>query len=172
MERIGVYPGSFDPVTLGHEDVIRRAARLFDHLIVAVMHNPQKKGCFPVEERMALLRKLTADLPNVSVDCWDGLLVDYVHVHQAAAVVRGLRAVSDFESELTMAQVNSHLLPGMETVFFMTRPEHSCISSSAVREAASFGADIHDFVPACIAEDVVKHFTQEKDEKEAAQHAE
>ena len=141
MERICVYPGSFDPVTLGHEDVIRRAAKLFDRLIVAVMHNPQKTGCFPVQERMALLEKLTRDLPNVTIDCWDGLLVDYVRTHQASVVVRGLRAVSDFESELTMA-----------------RPEHSCISSSAVREAAAFGADIRDFVPACIAEDVTTHF--------------
>lgn len=117
MERICVYPGSFDPVTLGHEDVIRRAAKLFDRLIVAVMHNPQKTGCFPVQERMALLEKLTRDLPNVTIDCWDGLLVDYVRTHQASVVVRGLRAVSDFESELTMAQINSHLLPGMETYF-------------------------------------------------------
>lgn len=162
MEKIAVYPGSFDPATLGHEDVIRRAARLFDRLIVAVVHNPQKQGCFPVEERMALLRTLTADLPNVTVDCWDGLLVEYVQKQQATAVVRGLRAVSDFESELTMAQVNSHLLPGMETVFFMTRPEHSCISSSAVREAASFGADVSDFVPACIAEDIVAHFQKKR----------
>ena len=99
MERICVYPGSFDPVTLGHEDVIRRAAKLFDRLIVAVMHNPQKTGCFPVQERMALLEKLTRDLPNVTIDCWDGLLVDYVRTHQASVVVRGLRAVSDFESE-------------------------------------------------------------------------
>ena len=121
MERICVYPGSFDPVTLGHEDVIRRAAKLFDRLIVAVMHNPQKTGCFPVQERMALLEKLTRDLPNVTIDCWDGLLVDYVRTHQASVVVRGLRAVSDFESELTMAQINSHLLPGMETIFLMTR---------------------------------------------------
>ena len=132
MERICVYPGSFDPVTLGHEDVIRRAAKLFDRLIVAVMHNPQKTGCFPVQERMALLEKLTRDLPNVTIDCWDGLLVDYVRTHQASVVVRGLRAVSDFESELTMAQINSHLLPGMETIFLMTRPEHSCMAKSRI----------------------------------------
>ena len=113
MERICVYPGSFDPVTLGHEDVIRRAAKLFDRLIVAVMHNPQKTGCFPVQERMALLEKLTRDLPNVTIDCWDGLLVDYVRTHQASVVVRGLRAVSDFESELTMAQINSQSAAGM-----------------------------------------------------------
>ncbi|MBQ8556269.1 MAG: pantetheine-phosphate adenylyltransferase [Clostridia bacterium] len=161
MDRICVYPGSFDPVTLGHEDIIRRAARLFDHVIVAVMHNPSKRGCFSVEARRVLLEKVVADLPNVTVDAWDGLLVDYVRRVNAAAVVRGLRAVSDFENEMVMAQVNSHLLPGMETVFLMTRPEHSCISSSVVREAALFQADVSGFVPACIAADVQEHFNQE-----------
>ncbi len=160
MERLVVYPGSFDPVTLGHEDVIRRASALFDRVIVAVMHNPQKRGCFPVAERLALLKKVAAPYANVTVDCWDGLLVDYVRKTGAAAVVRGLRQVNDFESEMTMAQVNAHLLPGMETVFLMTRPEHGCISSSMVREAASFGADVGDFVPPCIAEDIQRHFTQ------------
>lgn len=160
MERICVYPGSFDPVTLGHEDVIRRAASLFDHVIVAVLHNPHKQGCFPVSQRVALLEKVVAQLPNVSVDVWDGLLVDYVRLKGACAVVRGLRAVSDFESELTMAQVNSHLLPGMETVFLMTKPEHSYISSSVVREAASFGGEISEFVPACILDDVRARFNQ------------
>ena len=135
MERICVYPGSFDPVTLGHEDVIRRAAKLFDRLIVAVMHNPQKTGCFPVQERMALLEKLTRDLPNVTIDCWDGLLVDYVRTHQASVVVRGLRAVSDFESELTMAQINSHLLPGMETIFRNIRAFHPLPSGKPPRSA-------------------------------------
>ncbi len=160
MERLVVYPGSFDPVTLGHEDVIRRASALFDRVIVAVMHNPQKRGCFPVAERLALLKKVAAPYANVTVDGWDGLLVDYVRKTGAAAVVRGLRQVNDFESEMTMAQVNAHLLPGMETVFLMTRPEHGCISSSVVREAASFGADVGDFVPPCIAEDIQRHFTQ------------
>ncbi len=158
MERIGVYAGSFDPVTLGHEDIIRRGARLFDRLIVAVMHNPNKRGCFPLEERLALLCRVTADIPNVTVDAWDGLLVDYVRKVRASACVRGLRGVSDFESEIAMAQVNDHLLPSMETIFLMTRPEHSCVSSSVVREAASFGADISAFVPACIAADVQRHF--------------
>ncbi len=158
MGRICVYPGSFDPVTLGHEDIIRRAATLFDHLYVAVMHNPKKQGCFTLEERMLLLRKMTVDLPNVTVDCWDGLMVDYARSKHAVAVVRGLRAVSDFESEMTMSQVNSHLLPEVETIFLMTRPEHSYISSSAVREAAKFGADIRAFVPACIADDIIALF--------------
>lgn len=154
-ERIGIYPGSFDPATVGHEDMIRRAAKLFDRLIVAVLHNPAKRGFFPVEERVRMLRKLTADLPNVTVDAWDGLLVDFVKETGASAVVRGLRQVSDFETEMTMAQANSRMLPGMETVFLMTRPEQGCISSSVVREIASFGGDVSQFVPACIAADVM-----------------
>lgn len=158
MARICVYPGSFDPVTTGHLDVIRRAASLFDEVIVAVMHNVNKRGCFPVEERMALIEKAAAEIPNVRVDKWDGLLVDYVRMSGASCVVRGLRAVSDFESEMTMAQVNAQLLEGMETVFLMTKPEHGCISSSVVREAASFGADISAFVPECISEEIAAHF--------------
>ena len=155
MERVGVYPGSFDPATVGHEDMIRRAARLFDRLIVAVLHNPAKRGFFPVEERVRMLEKITADLPNVTVDRWDGLLVDFMRQTGASAVVRGLRQVSDFETEMTMAQANSRMLPGMETVFLMTRPEQGCISSSVVREIAAFGGDVSPFVPACIAADVM-----------------
>lgn len=158
MERICVYPGSFDPVTVGHLDVIERAARLFDRVIVAVMHNPAKRGCFTVEERTTLIRRSAAGMDNVTVDAWDGLLVDYVRKTGACAVVRGLRAVSDFENEMVMAQVNAQLLPGMETVFLMTKPEHGCVSSSVVREAASFGADISAFVPEPIVQDVQAHF--------------
>ena len=158
MERICVYPGSFDPVTVGHLDVIERAARLFDRVIVAVMHNPAKRGCFTVEERTALIRRSAAGMDNVTVDAWDGLLVEYVRKTGACAVVRGLRAVSDFENEMVMAQVNAKLLPGMETVFLMTKPEHGCVSSSVVREAASFGADISAFVPEPIVQDVQAHF--------------
>lgn len=158
MARICVYPGSFDPVTVGHLDVIRRAAAIFDEVIVTVMHNISKRGCFPVEERMALIARAVREIPNVRVDKWDGLLVDYVRMNGACAVVRGLRAVSDFDTEMTMAQVNSQLLPGMETLFLMARPEHACISSSVVREAAAFGADISAFVPAQVAEEIRAHF--------------
>lgn len=165
MERIGVYAGSFDPVTVGHEDVIRRAAQLFDRLIVCVMHNPAKKGCFPVEERIAMLEKTVAELPNVSVDKWDGLLVDYLRLQGAKASVRGLRGVSDFESEMHMAQVNAQLMPGMETVFLMTRPEHGQISSSVVREAASFGADVRPFLPEVIAEEAAAALREKCGEK-------
>ena len=154
-ERVAIYPGSFDPATVGHEDMIRRAAKLFDRLIVAVLHNPAKRGFFTVEERVGMLEKITADLPNVTVARWEGLLVDFVKQEGACAVVRGLRQVSDFETEMTMAQANSRMLPGMETVFLMTRPEQGCISSSVVREIASFGGDVSQFVPSCIAADVM-----------------
>lgn len=160
MARICVYPGSFDPPTVGHLDVIQRAAALFDEVIVAVMHNVAKRGSFTVEERMDMLARAAGHLQNVRVDKWDGLTVDYVRKAGACAVVRGLRAVSDFESEMTLAQVNSRLLPGMETVFLMSRPEHACISSSVVREAASFGADISAFVPDCIAQEVAERFSK------------
>ena len=160
MARICVYPGSFDPPTVGHLDVIQRAAALFDEVIVAVMHNVAKRGSFTVEERMDMLSRAAGHLQNVRVDKWDGLTVDYVRKAGACAVVRGLRAVSDFESEMTLAQVNSRLLPGMETVFLMSRPEHACISSSVVREAASFGADISAFVPDCIAQEVAERFSK------------
>lgn len=158
MERLAVYPGSFDPITVGHIDVIARASALFDRVIVAVMHNPAKQGCFPVGERLRLIRKATAHLQNVEVDGWDGLLAEYVRRTGAVCVVRGLRSVNDFESEWNMAQVNAQLLPGLETVFLTARPEHMCISSSVVREAAGFGADVSAFVPEAIAEDVKAHF--------------
>ncbi|MGN0746342.1 MAG: pantetheine-phosphate adenylyltransferase [Aristaeellaceae bacterium] len=160
MERICVYPGSFDPVTVGHMDVIRRACALFDRVIVAVLHNPAKRGCFPVEERVALIGKACAEMPQVSVDSFDGLLADYMRRTGAQCVVRGLRAVSDFETEQTMAQLNAQLLPGLETVFLMTRPEHGCISSSAVREIAAFGGDVSALVPAEILPEVRARFAR------------
>lgn len=165
MARTAVFPGSFDPITAGHADLIERAAALFDRVIVCVMHNPAKTGCFPIGERTELIRRATAHLTNVSVDAWGGLLVEYMHRTGADCVVRGLRAVSDFESEKGMAQVNAHLLPGLETVFLMTKPEYGCVSSSVVREAASFGADVSAFVPAAIAEDVAAHFRHIAGEK-------
>lgn len=162
MARVCVYAGSFDPVTVGHEDVIRRAANLCDRLLVTVMYNPAKQGCFTVADRIQLLEKVTCDLPNAVVDAWDGLMVDYVRKTGADFVVRGIRGVSDLESESNLAQINARLLPGLETVFLMTKPEFGCISSSAVREAAFFGADYSSFVPACILEDVKAHFDQHR----------
>ena len=161
MARICVYAGSFDPVTVGHEDIIRRAAALCDRLLVTVMYNPAKKSCFTVAERLELLTKVTKDLPNVEVDAWDGLMVDYVRKMGAGFVVRGIRGVRDLESERDLAEINARLLPGLETVFLMARPEHGCVSSSAVREAALFGADYSSFVPACVLADIQAHFNDQ-----------
>lgn len=160
MARTCVYAGSFDPVTLGHEDIICRAAMLCDRLLVTVMYNPAKKGCFTVEQRLELLRKLTRDLPNVEVDAWDGLLVNYVRKTGADFVVRGIRGAQDMESETNLAEVNRRLLPGLETVFLMTKPELACVSSSIVREAAIFNADFSPFVPSVILDDLKDLFAQ------------
>ena len=147
MERVCVYPGSFDPLTVGHADLIRRCAAQFDRVIVAVLHNPWKKGCFPVETRIDFLRKTCAGLPNVEVDAWDGLLVDYLRKTGAQVVIRGLRGAADLDGELRMAQINQELLPGMETLFMATRPEHGHISSTVVRELLIFGSEIAPYVP-------------------------
>lgn len=160
MERICVYPGSFDPITVGHMDIIRRASRIFDRVIVAVLHNPAKKGCFPLEQRLEMIKKACADLPTVSVDAFDGLLVEYLKKTGAQVVVRGLRAVTDFEAEFQMAQVNHQVSPEMETLFMMTLPEHAYISSSVVRELATFGGDVSQFVPEEILDEVKAHFSK------------
>ncbi len=160
MARICVYAGSFDPVTLGHVDIIRRAAALCDKLLVTVMHNPNKQGCFSVEQRLDFLARATQNIPNAEVAAWDGLTVDYVREVGADFVVRGIRGVTDLESEMNLAQINARLLPGLETVFLPARPELGCVSSSAVREAALFGADFSSFVPECILEDVKARFAK------------
>ncbi len=160
MARICVYAGSFDPVTVGHLDIIRRAAALCDSLLVAVMYNPNKQSCFPVAQRVDFLERAVREIPNVKIDAWDGLMVDYVQKAGADFVVRGVRGAADLESEMNLAQINVRLLPGLETVFLPTRPDLACISSSAVREAALFGADFSSFVPACILEDVKARFAK------------
>lgn len=161
MERICVYPGSFDPVTVGHMDIIRRAVGLFDRVIVAVIGNPAKHGgCFPVAERLEMLRRCVADMPQVEVDCFDGLTVDYVRARGACAMVRGLRDVGDFESEKILAQINQTLAPEIETVFLVGLPEHSIVSSSGVRELATFGASISGYVPDCVAGQIKARFNK------------
>lgn len=154
MARTAVYAGSFDPVTIGHEDIIRRAAKLCDRLLVTVMHNPNKRGCFSVEDRLQFLRRVTADIANVEVDAWDGLLVDYVKEKDADFIIRGIRGILDLENEMNQADVNRRLLPGIETVFLATKPELACVSSSVVREGALFQADISSFVPESVLEEV------------------
>jgi len=144
--RRAVCPGSFDPVTNGHVDVINRAATLYDELVVAVLVNPGKAGFFPVEERMELLREAVAHLPNVRVDSFQGLLVDYCGAHDIPVIVKGLRAVSDFEYELQMAQMNRELA-AIETLFVPTAPQVGHLSSSLVKQIATFGGDVSRLVP-------------------------
>ncbi len=143
-----VYPGSFDPITLGHLDIIKRAASLFDELIISVLNNKEKMPLFSVEERVKILKKVTADLPNVKVDSFSGLLVEYAKENDISVAVRGLRTTNDFEYELQIAQTNDMLSGGkLETIFLTANPEYSFISSSAVREIASFGGNVSSCVP-------------------------
>ena len=146
--RRAIYPGSFDPVTLGHLDVIKRAAAIFDELIVCVSVNSAKdRGLFSPEERVELLQMVTDDLPNVKVDCFRGLVADYARQNRSRVLVKGLRAVSDYESEIQMAMINSKLYPKLDTVFLYTRPKYAYLSSTVVKEMARYGADLSDFVP-------------------------
>lgn len=156
--RIAVCPGSFDPVTKGHLDIITRAAGLFDRVIVAVSVNAEKSPSFTLEERMALIKKCTAQIPNLEVDVMNELLANYVRRVGACAIVKGLRAVSDFEYEFQMALANKKLNPDAETVFLTTRHQNMYLSSSLVKQIAGFGGDISDFVPAEILDTVKSRF--------------
>jgi pantetheine-phosphate adenylyltransferase len=151
-----VCPGSFDPVTNGHVDVINRAAALYDELVVAVLVNPGKAGFFPVEERMELLREAVAHLPNVRVDSFQGLLVDYCGANDIPVIIKGLRAVSDFEYELQMAQMNRELA-AVETLFVPTAPQVGHLSSSLVKQIAGFGGDVSRLVPKGVYERLLAH---------------
>lgn len=161
--RIGIYPGSFDPVTKGHLDIISRAEKLFDKLIVAVMVNPNKNSTFSAAERVTLLERATqeAKIRNVEIESFDGLLAEYAKIYHATAIVKGLRALSDFEYEFQMAMTNRKLNPDLETVFLTTSAENMFLSSSMVKQVARFGGDISPFVPACIAEDIQKRLLRD-----------
>ncbi len=154
--RKAVYPGSFDPVTFGHLDIIERSARMCDHLIIGVLNNYSKTPLFSVEERVNMLKSLTGDFPNVEVKSFGGLMIDFVRANQADAVIRGLRAVTDFEYELQIAQTNRVIAPEVDTVFLTTNLKYSYLSSSIVKEIASYGGEISAFVPEDIAERVRK----------------
>jgi pantetheine-phosphate adenylyltransferase len=154
-----VCPGSFDPVTNGHVDVIRRAAGLYDELVVAVLVNPGKAGMFTVEERMELLREACSGLPTVTVDSFEGLLVDYCRSRDIPVIVKGLRAVSDFEYELQMAQMNRELA-AVETLFVPTAPQVGHLSSSLVKQIATFGGDVSGLVPKAVNEWLLAHREQ------------
>jgi pantetheine-phosphate adenylyltransferase len=152
MPKIAVYPGSFDPPTNGHLDVVRRAAKLAGTLYVAVATNTAKEPLFSVEERVTLLEKITAGIPNVKVDQFDGLLVDYARAVGASAIFRGLRAVSDFEYEFQMALTNRRLSDEVETLFLMPSQDYSYLSSNIIKEVARLGGDLSPFVPPEVAE--------------------
>lgn len=155
--RRAVCPGSFDPVTLGHLDIFERASHMFDEVIISVFVNPTKdKALFPMEERVALIEKATAHLPNVRVTSFSGLLNEFCRKEEAAFIVRGLRAFSDFEYEFQRALLMKKIDHSIETVFIMTDERYSCLSSSAVREMLYFGGDITGFVPPSIKDDIMK----------------
>jgi pantetheine-phosphate adenylyltransferase len=147
MKRTAIYPGSFDPLTNGHLDVIQRAAKLFDRVVVAVATNESKHPLFTKDERVALVRKAVANLPNVSADAFNGLLVDYVRAQRAQAIVRGLRAVSDFEFEFQLALMNRKLDEKIETIFMMPKDTYTFLSSRIVKEICRLGGDVSSFVP-------------------------
>ena len=152
--RRAVYPGSFDPVTLGHLDIIRRSAALVDELIVAVLVNRAKTPLFSEEERVKMLMEVTKDVPNVRVEAFTGLSVDFVKKCEAKFIVRGLRAITDFEYELQMAQTNRIMAPGIDTIFLTTNLEYAYLSSTTVKEVAFYHGDISRFVPESVAEKI------------------
>lgn len=160
--RIGLYPGSFDPVTLGHLDVIIRSARLVDKLVIGVLHNSAKNPLFTSEERVKMLKDVTRSIDNIEVEAFDGLLVDYADLKNADIIVRGLRAVTDFEYELQLAQTNHKINPRIDTVFLTTSVEYSYLSSSIVRDIAKYHGDISELVPSEIIDLVyAKYHSQE-----------
>ncbi len=154
----GIYPGSFDPVTLGHVDIIKRGSHITDELIVGVLRNNAKMPLFSVEERVKMLEEVTKDLPNVKIIPFDGLLVDFVRDMDASVVIRGLRAITDFEYELQMAQTNYKLAPDVEYIFLPTNLQYSYLSSSMVKEVAAFGGDISNFVPDMLIDEIAEKY--------------
>lgn len=158
MNRIAVYPGTFDPVTNGHIDLVQRSLRIFDEVIVAIAANPKKAPLFPLEQRIAMFREATVKFKNVVIEGFDGLLVDYVRKKNAVGIIRGLRAVSDFEYEMQMALMNRRLDSSIETVYLMPSEEYSFITSTIVREAASYGGDVSTLVPKVVVEKLKKKY--------------
>ena len=160
MSRVAVFPGSFDPMTMAHLDVARRAATLFDRLVVGVLHNPKKTAVFDIEERVQLIKASVADFgANVQVEAFDGLTVEFAQRNGAGFIVRGLRAVSDFEAELQMAHTNRRLQRGVDTVFLMTALEFGYLSSTLAKEVAQFGGDVSGMVPPSVAAALAARFS-------------
>lgn len=160
MQRIAVYPGSFDPVTYGHIDIVQRGRKLFDKIIMAILHNPAKNALFSVEDRLEMMRESLKGIPGVAFDTFDGLLVDYAKTVGASAILRGMRAVSDFEHEFQLALMNRKLNRDIETVFLMTGMRWFFTSSSIIKEAALFGGDISDLVPPNVFQRVKAKYQQ------------
>lgn len=154
--RVAIYPGSFDPITNGHLDIIIRGSKIFDKLIVGVLVNVDKVGLFPIEERVELIKRVTSHLPNVEVVSFNGLLVNLARKHNSKVILKGLRAVSDFEYEFQMALMNSQLASDVETLFMTTSAANSFLSSSSVKQVAKFGGDIKGLVPDDIVDDVIR----------------
>ena len=160
-KRIAVCPGSFDPITMGHLDIITRAAAMFDKLIVVVMNNATKRYTFSPDERKEMIEKCVNNLPNVQVDVYDGLLADYAAQQDACAIIKGLRAMSDFEYEFQMALTNKKLNPNVETLFLTTSAQNMYLSSSMVKQIAGMGGDVTDFLPEVIYDDVLKRISSQ-----------
>ena len=158
--KIAIYPGSFDPVTKGHIDILKTASELFDKVIIAVAHNSAKHGFLPVDKRVELIKEVTKNIPNVEIVSFNGLLIEFSDKMKADVIVRGIRAVSDFEYELMMAQTNKQLNPNIETMFFATSAEYSFVSSSMIRELAAFDGDITPFVPEEVSKRVYEKYKQ------------
>lgn len=157
MEKSAIYPGSFDPITMGHLDIIERASKLYDRLIIGVLENPDKKNAlFTSNERVQLISKVVSHIKNVEVECFNGLTINYMHEKNINIIIRGLRAVSDFEFEFQMASINHKLDPSIETLFMMTNTKYSYLSSSAVKQVAMYGGCIGELVPDKIIKDVMK----------------
>jgi len=161
MMRTAIYPGSFDPPTNGHFDIIKRSAKVFDHLIVAVGANSVKKYFFAVEERVEMLKEIVSEYENIEVSCFDGLLVEYAAKVNAVTIIRGLRALSDFEYELELALMNRHLNREVDTIFMMTDERYSFLRSSLVREVARLGGDISDKVPSVVERYLKRKFNSQ-----------
>jgi pantetheine-phosphate adenylyltransferase len=160
--KTAVYPGSFDPITLGHLDIIKRSSKIMDEVVVGVLRNSAKNSLFSLEERVSMIRELTKDLPNVRVESFDGLLVDYMNEIGATIIIRGLRAVTDFEYELQIAQTNHVQNENIETIFLTTNLKYSYLSSTIVKEFASYGGDISKFVPGQIIDRIYDKYNNVK----------
>ncbi len=167
---IAIYPGSFDPITLGHLNIIKRTSRIFDRLIVCVMVNSEKRGLFTPEERVDMVRRVTARFPNVEVDFSDKLLSEYAESKGAHVVVKGLRAMSDFEKEFQMAHINRRLNPALDTMFLTATEKYTFLSSSVVKELAAYGANLKELVPREIIDEIEAKMQQRKEEKHGDRH--